>query len=42
MLSVVADVAGPELMDQVLMQLPADWPPLFGSPEHADGGYTEP
>jgi uncharacterized protein (DUF2267 family) len=37
-LSVVADVAGPELLDQVLTQLPADWPPLFGRPENADGG----
>ena len=35
-LSVVADIAGPELTAQVLLQLPADWPPLFGLPEHAD------
>lgn len=35
-LSVVADIAGPELMAQVLLQLPADWPPLFGLPEHVD------
>ena len=34
-LSVVADIAGPELMAQVLLQLPADWPPLFGMPEPA-------
>jgi uncharacterized protein (DUF2267 family) len=33
-LSVVSDVAGPELMEQVLLQLPADWPPLFGHPEY--------
>lgn len=31
-LSVVADAAGEELMEQVLEQLPADWPPLFGRP----------
>lgn len=31
-LSVVADIAGPELMEQILLQLPADWPPLFGRP----------
>ena len=35
-LSVVADIAGPGLMAQVLIQVPADWPPLFGMPEHAD------
>ena len=34
-LSVVADIAGPDLMAQVLLQLPADWPPLFGMPEPA-------
>lgn len=34
-LSVVADLAGPDLMAQVLLQLPADWPPLFGMPEPA-------
>ena len=31
-LSVVADIAGPRLMEQVLMQLPPDWPTLFGHP----------
>ncbi|MEY9930444.1 uncharacterized protein (DUF2267 family) [Catenulispora sp. GP43] len=35
-LSVVADIAGPGLMAQALLQLPADWPPLFGMSEHAD------
>ncbi|WP_370348550.1 DUF2267 domain-containing protein [Catenulispora sp. EB89] len=35
-LSVVADIAGPDLMAQVLLQLPTDWPPLFGMPEPAD------
>ena len=35
-LSVVADIAGPGLMAQVLLQLPTDWPPLFGMPEPAD------
>ncbi|GAA2067366.1 hypothetical protein GCM10009839_93970 [Catenulispora yoronensis] len=39
-LSVVADIAGPDLMGQVLLQLPADWPPLFGLPEHADTTST--
>jgi uncharacterized protein (DUF2267 family) len=33
-LSVVSDIAGAELMEQVLLQLPADWPPLFGHPEY--------
>ncbi|NUP52636.1 MAG: DUF2267 domain-containing protein [Catenulispora sp.] len=36
-LSVVADTAGEPLMTQVLAQLPADWPPLFGSPAPAAG-----
>ena len=31
-LSVVADTAGEQLMEQILEQLPADWPPLFGRP----------
>jgi uncharacterized protein (DUF2267 family) len=31
-LSVVADAAGEELMEEILEQLPADWPPLFGRP----------
>ena len=35
-LSVVADIAGPSLMAQVLMQLPPDWPPLFGHPTAFD------
>jgi len=35
-LSVVADIAGPDLMKQAMLQLPADWPPLFGLPEPAD------
>lgn len=39
-LSVVADVAGEQLMEQVLRQLPADWPPLFGHP--SAGGSVEP
>jgi uncharacterized protein (DUF2267 family) len=33
-LSVVADAAGPELTEEILQQLPADWPPLFGRPGH--------
>ena len=41
-LSVVADLAGTDLMDQVFTQLPADWPPLFGRPENTDGDWTEP
>jgi uncharacterized protein (DUF2267 family) len=31
-LSVVADAAGEPLTGQMLQQLPADWPPLFGHP----------
>ena len=31
-LSVTADIAGPSLMAQALLQLPPDWPPLFGMP----------
>ena len=37
-LSVVADIAGPDLTEQMLIQLPADWAPLFGHPAHADAG----
>lgn len=35
-LSVVADTAGDDLMDQILEQLPPDWPMLFGRPTHGD------